>query len=324
METRASYLLVGAFVLVLAAGLAGFIAGLVGGVADEDVALYDVVFTSSVTGLQEGGQVRYRGVPVGTVRDIRIDPRDIGRVIVTAAIEDRAPIREQTVASLEMLGITGIAYVQLSEAPEGSPPLTPEPGRERPVIPAVPSALEQVFESTPELLAQGVQVMTRLAEALDQIDLEALGGTLENVEAITGALAGRADGIGRLLDEGTKAATSVDAAATDVARLTQDLRALLDSFGGRGEVVADEATETMQRVQTAAAQLGDAAAQLEAVVGDVRQPLDDFADTGLYNFSQLIGETRVLIAALNRISKEFERNPTGFLLGTNQRGFEAQ
>ncbi|HET6522208.1 MAG TPA: hypothetical protein VFG47_20650, partial [Geminicoccaceae bacterium] len=62
--------------------------------------------------------------------------------------------------------------------------------------------------------------------------------------------------------------------------------------------------------------------QLEGVVREVRGPLGDFAGTGLYDFTQLIGETRLLVAALSRITTEFERDPAGFLLGTNQRGFQ--
>ncbi len=319
METRASYLLVGAFVLILVAGLVGFVVWLVGGVRDANTGLYEIVFTSSVTGLQQGSQVRYRGVPVGRVRDIRIDPGDFGRVVVVAEGEDPAPIREDTVASLEVLGVTGIAYVQLSEGegPSARDPLFAEPGRERPVIPSVPSALEQVFESTPELLARAVEVGARLTEVLDDANLDALGATLQNVEAITAALAGRADGIGAVVGESA-------AAAEELRLLATELRALVDELGAETEGLGGEVTATLREVRSSVGQLGQATEQLEGVVREVRPPLNDFAGTGLYDFSQLIGEARLLVAALSRITKEFERNPAGFLLGTNQGGFEAQ
>ena len=70
------------------------------------------------------------------------------------------------------------------------------------------------------------------------------------------------------------------------------------------------------------AALGGAAGQLNGMVGELRQPLDDFASSGLYDFTQLIGETRMLIAALTRISKEFERDPASFLLGSSQKGYQ--
>jgi phospholipid/cholesterol/gamma-HCH transport system substrate-binding protein len=67
-----------------------------------------------------------------------------------------------------------------------------------------------------------------------------------------------------------------------------------------------------------------AAGQLEQRLGQLEQPVDDFAATGLYEFTQLVGETRLLVAALSRITKEFERDPTGFLIGRSSRGFRPE
>jgi phospholipid/cholesterol/gamma-HCH transport system substrate-binding protein len=74
----------------------------------------------------------------------------------------------------------------------------------------------------------------------------------------------------------------------------------------------------------AANTLGRASGSLEEMVGELRQPASDFAATGLYEFTQLVGETRQLIAALTRITKEFERDPAGFFIGGGQRGFQAE
>ena len=88
--------------------------------------------------------------------------------------------------------------------------------------------------------------------------------------------------------------------------------------------VGGEARATLGELRGAASTLGGAADQLELLVGDLHEPLDDFASTGLYDFTQLIGETRQLIAALSRVTKEFERDPAGFLIGRSSRGYEAE
>ena len=74
MEIRASYVVVGAVVLALLAGLAAFSLWLVEAGVDRNLARYEIAFAGSVSGLPEGGQVLYRGIPVGRVADIRIDP----------------------------------------------------------------------------------------------------------------------------------------------------------------------------------------------------------------------------------------------------------
>ena len=120
MEIRASYLIVGAVVLALIAGLAAFSVWLVGADIDRNVARYEIAFAGSVSGLSEGGQVLYRGIPVGRVADIRIDPADVETVLVAVDLERDTPIKEDTVASLELQGLTGIAYVQLEGGTQAS------------------------------------------------------------------------------------------------------------------------------------------------------------------------------------------------------------
>src|SRR5918995_5702452 len=171
MEIRASYLLVGAVVLTLIAGLAAFSVWLVKADVDRQVARYEIAFAGSVSGLQQGGQVLYRGIPVGRVADIRIDPDNVENVLVVVEIDRETPIKANTVATLEFQGLTGIAYVQLRGGTQESARLDPD-ATEPPRIPSRRSSLEQVFESTPELLAQALTLVGRLSLLLTNENLE--------------------------------------------------------------------------------------------------------------------------------------------------------
>jgi phospholipid/cholesterol/gamma-HCH transport system substrate-binding protein len=323
MEIRASYLLVGAAVLTLIAGLAAFSVWLVKADVDRQVARYEIAFEGSVSGLQEGGQVLYRGIPVGRVAAIRIDPANVENVLVTVEIERGTPIKADTVATLEMQGITGLAYVQLRGGTQASALLDPD-AKPPPQIPSRRSALERVFESTPELLGRALTLAERLTRLLEDDNLAAVAGTLRNLETFTGTLARRSDQVDAMLVGAGDAARQVDAAATELRELVGDLRQLTTHVDQQVDTVSGDVTATLGQLRHAASTLGGAADQLDGLVGDLHQPLDDFASTGLYDFTQLIGETRQLIAALSRITKEFERDPAGFLIGRGNRGFEAQ
>jgi len=72
MEIRASYMIVGVVVLALIAGLATFSTWLIKVDIDEQATVYKIYFEGSVTGLQEGSQVQYRGIPVGRIAEIGI------------------------------------------------------------------------------------------------------------------------------------------------------------------------------------------------------------------------------------------------------------
>jgi phospholipid/cholesterol/gamma-HCH transport system substrate-binding protein len=67
METRASYLLVGTFVLLLIGGTLGFFIWLLGEDSGGGRVRYDVIYEGSVTGLREGSAVRMNGVKVGEI-----------------------------------------------------------------------------------------------------------------------------------------------------------------------------------------------------------------------------------------------------------------
>ena len=321
MEIRASYLLVGAVVLALVAGLAAFSVWLVKVDIDGQGDPYQIAFAGSVTGLQQGSQVRYRGVPVGRVTDVRIDPERVEWVLVTVEIDRGTPIRQDTVASLEMQGITGIAFVQLRGGTQASPPLAATAGQTLPQIESRRSTIERLFESTPDLLVRSLALVEQATALLDDQNLQALTKSLQNIETVSASLARHADDA---LGQASGAAASVAGASGEVGGLAGELRALTARVEKQFDGVGDEVSATLNDTRQAAGTLQRAAGELEVLVGELRQPLGDFAATGLYEFTQLVGETRQLIAALTRITKEFERDPASFLLGGSQRGFEAE
>jgi phospholipid/cholesterol/gamma-HCH transport system substrate-binding protein len=291
---------------------------------DQEVDIYQIAFAGSVTGLQQGSPVRYRGVPVGRVTDISIDPERVEWVLVTVAIDRGTPIRRDTVATLEMQGITGIAYVQLRGGTQASPPLAASAGDALPQIESRRSTLERLFESTPDLLVRSLALVEQATMLLDDRNLQALTKTLQNIETVTATLARHTGDVEGALTQAGGAATSVAGASGEIGALASELRALTARVDQQVEGMGEEVGATLSETRQAASTLQRAAGELEVLVGELRQPLGDFAATGLYEFTQLVGETRQLIAALTRITKEFERDPAGFLLGSSQRGFEAE
>lgn len=322
MEIRASYLVVGAVMLGLIGGLAAFSVWLVRADVDRNLARYEIAFAGAVSGLRQGGQVLYRGIPVGRVARIGIDPGDVERVLVTVEVERDTPIMTDTIATLELQGITGIAYVLLRGGTRGAARLDPD-ARPPPRIAAHRSSLERVFEGTPELLGRALAVAERLARLLEDDNLAAVGGTLRNLETFSATLAARSAEIDALLAGAGGAALQVEAVSAEMRQLIGDLRRLSANVDQGVAAVSGGVARTLGELHGTAATLGGAAGRLDRLIGDLHQPLDDFAGSGLYELTQLAGETRQLIAALSRIAKEFERDPAGFLIG-GRGGFEAE
>ena len=82
METRANYVLIGAFVLFAAAALAIFTLWIAGtGPLNRSYTVYDVLFEGAVNGLTEGGEVRFNGIKVGEVQTLRLNPTNPNQVV---------------------------------------------------------------------------------------------------------------------------------------------------------------------------------------------------------------------------------------------------
>ena len=117
--------------VIVAFGLLGFVLWLAKFQFEQEFARYDIVFDSAVTGLNEGSPVRYRGVRVGEVISVDLDPDRPTAIRATIEVQKRTPVRADSVATLELEGLTGGRYVQLSGGSPTAPPLEPPAGRDR-------------------------------------------------------------------------------------------------------------------------------------------------------------------------------------------------
>ncbi len=340
METRASYLIVGLFVVVLGAALVGFAVWLTQGQLNAAVARYDIRFDGSVSGLQVGSSVSYSGVPVGEVSAVSIDPADIERVLVTIEIPENVPVLDGTMATLQLQGITGAVAVLLSGGTQGAAPLRAGAGQTNPEIPSRPSQLAQLLDETPDLVTDLSTVVNRAAAILSPQNQAALTATLENLALVSGGLADRMADIQTVLNDAAGTMGSVRDASVSLARTAAQVEKDLNA-------VTNETLETLEALTSAAQRVdslvGNNGEDLSALIADARaatgdvaamaqevrrlteqnsEPLLEFTTGTLVELTTFLAEARGLIAGLNRVTTQVERNPAGFLFGNQQQGYE--
>lgn len=317
METRASHLAVGAFVLVLLVGVLGFVAWIARYTGQETYAYYDILYSGDVTGLNIDGPVRYRGIPVGRVVSMEIDPDDFDQIRITVEVLQGTPLREDSYATIEPQGITGVLYVLLTGGTEGAAPLPETTKEPYPIIPSRPGKLAQIFESVPEMLAKATVLLEQVTILFNDENRQAITNTLQNLESITGTLNSKSEDISGLLESGREAAESV-------AVMSQSIQQLADNLNGKSNEIGDDVSAAVDDLQTMANSFNSVAEQLDLLLADNRQPINDFATTGLYEATQMLTEIRLLVAQLHRVAAQFERDPARFLFGDRQAGFETQ
>src|SRR6266568_5161045 len=149
METRAPFVVVGAFVLAAIVAVFGFVYWLqnTGGLGPRTS--YHVQFEGSVPGLLVGAAVLFNGIRVGEVSELGLTPGRPRNVDVTISVASTTPVRADTKVGLEFQGLTGVPVIALEGgmmvANSGEvPTLVAEPGAGQGMTQAARDALRKV------------------------------------------------------------------------------------------------------------------------------------------------------------------------------------
>ena len=342
METRANYIMVGSFVLLLAFGLVGFVLWLAKFQFDVQFDRYDILYEGSVTGLRVGSPVRYRGVRVGEVIEVGLNPARPDLIAITVEVEAVTPVRANTEATLEMEGLTGGLYVLLSGTTTDAPALEAGPGEPHPVIASRPSSLMQILEGAPELVQKVDILLARAADLLNEDNRAEISAMVTNLRVFTDGLALHGDDIGGMIGDAGATLENLRGASaaledlagtlkTDSARLVERLDGTLTAIdlmatGVNSSVTttAADARELIADLRVTAGNFSAMSTELTAMVAENREGVRDFTSTGLSELTILLIEMRELAVALNRVTTEIERDPARFFFGNQQEGYETR
>jgi hypothetical protein len=187
METRANYLLIGAFTLAGFFGLLLFFLWFGRIQLDRQYAYYDVIFPT-VEGLSNASEVRFSGLPVGQVVDVALDPDGSGQIRVRLEVAAGTPVRTSSVATIESLGVTGVSYVGITSGDAADPLLAVASDDPIPDITSGRSVLQTISEDAPQILNEILAVSQSVSELLGPVNQESVSQILANLEASSGDL----------------------------------------------------------------------------------------------------------------------------------------
>ena len=221
METRAPYLVVGAFVLAAIIAVFGFVYWLhnSGGLGPR--VTYHVQFEGSVPGLLVGAAVLFNGIRVGEVTELGLAPDTPALVNAAISVASTTPVRSDTKVGLEFQGLTGVPVIAL----EGGT-LVANPG-EVPTLIAEAGAGQSMTQAARDALRRVDSVLSENSDPLKK--------TIANLQVFSDGLArntGKLDGIIAGLEKMT-------GGGTQQKRTTYDLRAPND-FGPASKVISGQ------------------------------------------------------------------------------------
>lgn len=298
METKANYVLIGAFTIVIAVALLLFGLWAAKYSSERSWQEYQIVFREAVTGLSVGSPVQYNGIAVGSITKLSLAPNDPRQVVARIRVDATTPIKTDTRAKLAITSLTGPAIIQLSGGTPQAPTLRSVDTRDMPVIQTAPSALQNISDTAN-------RIVERLDEVLSDKNVASISATLANLESVSGTMADRDKGLEALI-----------VSARDAA---QNLDKTLDTTNGAIERLdknlVQQLPPILEKLESTLARLDSAAGNADAILGENRAAINSFATDGLGQMGPTLSELRSLIRDLRQISDRLEGNPTRYLLG---------
>ena len=279
MESKINYTIVGLFVVILTAALLVFVYWLTKQSGQQDYDHYHVHLSESVAGLNTDAAVKYRGVDVGSVVRIRLNPDNSEEVQLLLSITRDTAVKTDTTASINFYGITGLAYIELQGLDKNAPLLSRAQDT-IPVIPSRPSTFKRIDQSLSQLAEKSAHTLDNINLLLGDENLKNFEGLLFETKELTKDLRGQLGGIQKLVENGvvmesqvTEAAIQVSAASVSVKQIADSLekntaglsqemsRGMRESFSALNQLLSDldiltgNLQATIQNIKTSPADL---------------------------------------------------------------------
>lgn len=296
MENRAYAIAAGLFTIVLALGAMTAVWWFSG--QRSDTRPLELVSERSISGLAPQAQVRFRGIRSGKVDRITIDANDPRLILVTVSVENWLPISSATTAEVKMQGVTGLAFVELSDNGKDGK-LLPERDGEVPRIALRPSTFDTTGDELAATLAQVKELLGRANTLLSPDNIESFGNTLAGLE-VAAAEAGKS-----LKQMPETIAAIRRFASPDNAERVSRILADLETAGAEVGPLLKESRELVAGIQA----IGK---RLEAIGGELG---GEVSGSALPQLNVLLHDLSNNSRQLSRLLGELERSPQQALLG---------
>ncbi|MBI2786825.1 MAG: MCE family protein [Legionella longbeachae] len=276
MESKTNYTIVGVAVLILLMGLVTAMLWLSVGFNQKKYNIYTVYMHEAASGLNQDAPVKYNGVQVGSVKEIKLNQNDPRQVEILLNIEEGTPITTSTAATLNSQGITGVTYIGLSASTSNLTPLQRMPGEPYPVIPSKPSVFNQLDS-----------ILKRVSEDIGTVTVEAQ--RIFNEE--------NAKHISHILN-------NIDHFSKDLAKTSRDFPRIIA-----------ELKEGISRFNVMANSLSKAGTSVSKTMSTGKNALDKISQEALPPAVILLRRLNAISANLEKVSSEMRQNPAVVIRG---------
>jgi phospholipid/cholesterol/gamma-HCH transport system substrate-binding protein len=275
METKANYAIVGLFTMLVVVAAFAFVYWMQVYGREGRVEPLRIVIQGSANGLSVGSPVRFNGIPIGSIRKLTIDETNTNNSVAITEVLADAPIYPGTRAILELQGLTGAAYIELSGGDTTKEKLlVTQAGT------GVPAQIIADQSGLTNLVKSASDIMRKTEETVDEItgivqdNREPLKTTLKNVETFSGALRDNAPGVSKFLE-------SVSELSGTIKNLSGRLDSTLQSVDSLVKSIDPKKIDTiLANTEKVSGDLAAASGDMAATVKSFKETADAYRTVG--------------------------------------------
>ncbi len=332
MITRAQKVRLGVFLTVSSTLLIGTLAVLAGLRLAEERDTYTIRYHMSLSGLEAGSPVKFNGVRVGRVDSIRIDREDPATVVVAVSLDAGTPVKKDTRAIVNLAGITGLKFIELSGGTAVSAFV--DPGGE---ITAGDSTLDRLTVRA-EDIAERVQTLVeqlnkltsdenrkKVIAVVDHVDALVVSatGTLEENRPAVRDLTASLKSAGERVDAAVKTLeVETTATARALRQVAERVRDEVEPNKVRSIVTNVERISAQVRVAVDKADLPTVGAQFKDLMIALQRTVKNIDTTVLRGREDLFASLSYLLETLENLSefsRQIRENPSLLLGGAEEK-----
>jgi len=303
MNNKVNYTFVGFLVFFGITLMLGFIYWLLQPKSDLEMAHYHINFDESVLGLNIDAPVKYRGISVGKVQELKINPQNSEQVQVTVNILKTTPIKIDTVAQLTAQGITGLSYINLSLGSRHTEDLQAKEGEKYPVIKTTPSFFENFESSLGSMSSRLSSTLTQTEKLLNNENQKQITLLLEKTAAFMNKL-------DKTFDEKTiqhlqSSVENIDNVTQKVDKLTPNLDKFIDKSMQWEEKVSLSLGSIMKSYQN----ISGTMTEVKKAVASGQFNIKDVAEDIVPTMNATLRELQELMIRMDAMMQQYERSP---------------
>jgi phospholipid/cholesterol/gamma-HCH transport system substrate-binding protein len=309
METRASYIAVGAFFLLLLLG--GIVFALWASKYSSSTVMVNhyLRVEGSVAGLNTGSQVLFGGIPIGKVTKIVIDPLDPTLTRIDMTVRADAPIKTDSVGVLASKSLIGGAIIEISRGGNGSPRLRKDE------ILAGQSSWERLVTGAPKLMEKAASLQEQLDRFLTPQNTVAMVRILANTDRLSTEFSQLSNQFNGFYDRANGSSAEVKKAWADISQALADI-------GKNGNRLMEDANKAIADLTRSGNRFVQSRDKLDQLLNENTAAFKDFESNGYPQLPALMADLKKVVRNYTRLWAEIRDDPGRFFLGDRSKGFQ--